>query len=500
MQAHKAYDELIRRTREAALLDSCHELLGWDELTYMPRAGVAHRGNQMALLAGLVHEQSTHPRIAELLAEVEGSELVRDPLSAEAVNVREIRRSYERSTRIPRTLVEELARTASLAQQEWEIARAESDFARFRPWLEKFVALKRSEAELLGYAEVPYDALLDEYEPHTRTADIAHLFDALQKELVPLAQAIVAAQRVPEVGVLQREFPLDRQRVFGEAAAAAIGFDFERGRLDTAVHPFSSAIGPGDCRITTRYCVHNFSDAFFAILHEAGHGLYEQGLDLQHHGTPMGEVGSVGIHESQARLWENTIGRSRAFWRHFFPEARQVFPRALGDVSLDDFYRAANRVQPSLIRVTADEVTYNLHILIRFDLERALIAGDLQAADVPAAWNEAYGRYLGVRPANDAEGCLQDGHWSSGLFGYFPTYTLGNLIAAQLFAQARVDLGDLEEEFACGKFARFLAWLRDRVHRHGHRFSAPRLIEHVTGSALDYRPFVAALRRKYEVA
>jgi carboxypeptidase Taq len=497
MQPQEAYQELIQRSREQSLLGSCAELLAWDEETYMPRAGAAHRGNQQALLAGLHHEQATDPRLGELLRVVESSSLVADPLSPEAVNVRELRRGYDRLTRVPRKLVEELARTTSLAQREWVVARQEGDFALFRPWLDKIVTLKRREAEAIGYETVPYDALLDEHEPGARCADLAVLFDTLRRGLLPLIAEITDSGHKPDVSILRRDYALDRQRTFGEMTAAAIGFDFQRGRLDTATHPFSTSIGPGDCRITTRYNTQHFSDAFFCILHEAGHGLYEQGLDPAHHGTPMGEVGSLAVHESQARLWENTVGRRRSFWEHFFPLARQVFHDALGDVSLESFHRAINYVEPSLTRVTADEVTYNLHILARFELEQALIAGELKAADLPVAWNEAYRRYLGITARNDVEGCLQDGHWASGLVGYFPTYTLGNVFAAQLFAAARTTVGDLDEQFGHGDFGGLLGWLRDKVHRHGSRFRAAQLMERATGSPPDPRPFLESLRRKY---
>ncbi len=497
MRAQAAYDELIRRAREEALLASCAELLGWDEDTYMPPGGVVHRGNQMALLAGLQHEKATDPRVGELLDELEASDLVRDPLAPEAVNVRELRREYRRLTRLPRRLVEEVARVTTIAEQEWVVALRHGDFAHFRPWLEQILVLKRNEAAALNHAARPYDALLDEYEPGAHGADLARLFADLRRELVPLVTAIAGSGRRPDRGLLHREFPLDRQRIFGEAVAAAVGFDFRRGRLDTTTHPFFSTIGPGDCRITTRFSPHNFGDGFFGILHEVGHGLYEQGLDPAHHGTPLGEAASLGIHESQSRLWENTVGRGRAFWEHFFPRARQVFYDALNDVTPEQFFLAVNHVEPSLNRVRADEVTYNLHILVRFELEQALLAGDLGAADLPAAWNEAYRRHFGVTPRDDAEGCLQDGHWAAGMFGYFPTYTLGNVFAAQLFERADADLGGLDDPFARGEFAGLLGWLRDRVHRHGRRYSAARLIEEATGAPPDHRPLVRALRRKY---
>jgi carboxypeptidase Taq len=497
MDARVAYNELIRRAREANLLSSCMSLLSWDEQTYMPKRGVEHRGDQMALLAGLHHEKATDPRIGELLSAVETSQVVADPESAESVNVRELRRSYNRLTKLPRSLVEELARTIPKAQQEWVAARKASSFAQFEPWLEKVVTLKRCEAVCLTSNGALYDALLDEYEPGAKSKEIAALFASLRAELVPLVDAILGSSRRPDLSVLGREFAIDRQRVFGEAAAAAVGFDFESGRLDTTAHPFCTRIGPGDCRITTRYELHSFSDSFFGILHEVGHGLYEQGLDPAHAGTPMGEAVSLGVHESQSRLWENAVARSRAFWVHFFPQARAHFPQSLGDVSLDAFLFAINHVEPSLNRVRADEVTYNLHILIRFDLEQALLSGDLQVVDLPRAWNERYERMLGLAPPNDAEGCLQDIHWSAGLVGYFPTYTLGNLFGAQLYARAFEELGDLESEFASGQFHTLLSWLRERVHRHGHRFHSAQLIERVTGAPPDHKPLIRALARKY---
>jgi carboxypeptidase Taq len=497
MTAQAAYDELAERSRERFLLASCSALLGWDEQTYMPKGGAEHRGRQMALLAGLHHEKATDPRIGELLAEVEGSDLARAPTSPAAVNVREWRRQYDRQTKLPRALVEELAKTTSLAQQEWIAARRASDFPRFRPWLDTIVTLKRREAECLGFEEDAYDALLDEYEPGARSRDLASLFEALRQELVSLAAAISGAGRKPDISILQRDYPVDRQRIFGEVMAAAVGFDFQRGRLDITAHPFCTGIGPGDCRLTTRYDPQDFGDAFFSILHEVGHGLYEQGLDPAHAGTPMGEAVSLGVHESQSRLWENAVGRSLPFWRHAFPTARRIFHEALADVSLDAFHFAVNHVEPSLIRVQADEVTYNLHILIRFTIERSLLSGDLPVADVPGAWAERYREDLGIAPKNDAEGCLQDIHWSAGLIGYFPTYTLGNLYAAQFFAKAREELGDLDAAFARGEFADLLGWLRQRIHQQGQRYRPAALVEHATGSKPDHRPLLQALRRKY---
>jgi carboxypeptidase Taq len=548
LDPHAAYDELILRARELATLGSCSAVLGWDEQTYMPRGGAEHRGSQMAILAGLHHERATDPRIGDLLLDIEASSLVSDPESVAAVNVRELRRSYDRRVRLPKTLVEELARTTSLAQGEWVAARSANDFARFCPWLEKIFQLKREESACLrsvfgrsGAGAAPgkipptsagaapasdpsaveqatpvavYDPLIDEYEPGATSAELANLFQELRRELVPMVFAITEAIHRRTSGrlagsnpheskvsdgeaVLKRLYPLDRQKVFGEGVAAAVGFDFGRGRLDVTAHPFCSGIGPGDCRITTRYDEHQFNEAFSGILHEVGHGLYEQGLEEAHYGTPMGEAVSLGIHESQSRLWENAVGRGRAFWTYWFPLARSVFREALADVTLDQFHAALNHVTPSLIRVAADEATYNLHIIVRFELEQDLLSGNLPAADLPAAWNQKYQEALGVTPPDHASGCLQDIHWSAGLVGYFPTYTLGNLYAAQLFAQADSDLGGLDQAFARGEFRGLLDWLRAKVHCQGQRYRPTVLIERVTGRRPDYRPLIEALRRKY---
>jgi carboxypeptidase Taq len=497
MTPDAAYTNLIHATREASLLASCAELLGWDEDTYMPTGGVAHRGRQMALLAGLVHGRQTDPRLGDWLAAVEDTPLVADPLSAQAVNVRELRRLYDRACRVPRRLVEELAQVTTTAQKEWAVAQRRADFNRLRPWLEKIVALKREEADATGWQTEPYDALVDDYEPGATAAMLTRLFAALREELAPLLAGIVASPRQANAAILTRRYPLQRQRSFAQRAAAALGFDFAHGRLDSTTHPFFAAIGPGDVRITTRYALYQFGRAFFATLHEVGHGLYEQGLPAEHHGTPMGQAASLGVHESQARLWENAVGRSRGFWQHFFPTARQMFPTALRDVSEEDFYRAVHHVAPSLNRVEADEVTYNLHIAVRFELERAMIHGELRPADLPAAWAEAYRRYLGVVPADDGAGCLQDGHWAAGMFGYFPTYTLGNVFAAQLIERAAAALGDIDGLFARGEFVGLRDWLRQHVYQQGSRFAAAALIEHVTGQPLEHGSLVRALWRTY---
>jgi carboxypeptidase Taq len=489
--------ELIQRFKEFSLLGSCSSVLGWDERTYMPREGAAHRAEQMALLARLAHETLTAARIGRLLNELEGSELVRDGESPPAVNVREIRRIHDRAVKLPKRLVEELARTTTQAQGVWQEARSKSDFAAFQPWLEKIVGLKREEAAAVGFEESPYDALLDEYEPGATTREVAQVFAALRKELTPLLGEILESGRAPNRDLLHREYPIDRQEEFGREAAQIIGFNFEAGRLDKTTHPFCSGIGPGDCRITTRYNPRFFNESFFGILHEAGHGIYEQGLDYDHVGTPMGSAASLGIHESQSRLWENQVGRSRPFWEQFFPRARKAFPEALRRASLEDFLFAINDVQPSFIRVEADEATYNLHIILRFELEQALVSGDLAPRDVPGAWNEKVYQLFGLTPPNDTQGCLQDIHWSMGGLGYFPTYTLGNLYAAQFMERARRDVSGLEDDFRRGDFGRLKNWLNVKIHRQGQRWRAPDLCRQVTGRTLNHKQLLSYLRGKY---
>lgn len=525
----KLYEEVCRHARRTATMASILELLGWDERTQLPPAGAEHRAEQSTLLAGLIHQRwvdkkfggwieelaahfgagdggggspissSTSIDAAESPATKKGTGPARNkkavPADA-AVVVRRLKRQRDKKVKLPQALVEELARTAVLGQQAWQEARRTDDFPAFQPLLERTIELKRRQAEALGYPQCPYDALLDEFEPEELTANVGPVLENLREALVPLVTAIGQSGRQPDSSIVRRTFPADVQDRFARRAAAAIGFDFNRGRLDVTAHPFCCTLGPDDCRITTRFHEDFFNAAFFGVLHEAGHGIYEQGLPADRYGLPTGEAVSLGIHESQSRLWENMVGRSRAFWSHFYPQARECFPAALADVPPDDFYFAVNEVRPSLIRVEADEATYNLHILIRFELERAMLDGGLQAADLPGAWNEKYRRYLGIAPPNNREGVLQDVHWSAGLVGYFPTYSLGNLYAAQFFAQAEADLGNLDESFAKGDFQPLRDWLRANIHCHGQRFTAAELVQRVTGRGLSAGPLVDYLRKK----
>ena len=490
------FEQVCRHARQTALLGSIDAALQWDERTMMPSAGAEYRAEQITLLAGMIHQRRTDEQFGKWLAELAEGPLADHPYSDTGTTIRRLKREYDKKVKLPRTLVEQLARTAVLGQQAWQQARADDDFAAFRPLLEKTVELKRREAEALGYPQCPYDALLDDYEPDELTSNVAEVLAGLREELVGLVDEIRGSGRRADVSVLNRNFPVDAQEQFGRRLAAQIGFDFRRGRLDATAHPFCTGLGPHDCRITTRYDPRYFNGALFGILHESGHGIYDQGLRTDQHGLPPGEAISLGIHESQSRLWENFVGRSRPFWEHYYPQAQEQFPQALADVPLDEFYFAVNDVRPSLIRVEADEATYNLHILVRFELEQALLDGDLPVDELPAAWKEKYRQYLAIEPPDDAGGVLQDIHWSGGLVGYFPTYSLGNLYAAQLFAQADSDLGGLAGQFARGQFQPLREWLREKIHRHGQRYSAAELVRRVTGRPLSHGPLIEYLRAK----
>src|SRR5882757_2621485 len=480
------YDRLCNHAREAAILNSMQGLLGWDERTKLPPAGGEYRADQMSFLAGLIHKKQTAPEVGEWLAELIDSPLAADPHSDIGADIINPKRDYDRKTKLPQALVEELAKLSVLGQQLWVEARKANDYARFQPLLERTLELKRQEAAAIGYDDQPYDALLDEYEPGAKTSEVAAALRGLREQLVPLVAAIAASKKRPNLEALKGQYPVDLQEKFGKRAIAAIGFDFNAGRLDVTNHPFCGGAGPRDVRLTTRYDERSLDGSFFSTLHEAGHGIYEQGLPADRYGLPTGEAVSLGIHESQSRMWENQVGRSRAFWEYFFPEAQSTFRDALGNVSLDTFYFANNDVRPSLIRTESDEVTYNLHILIRFELELALINDELPVTDLPAAWHAKYREYLGIQSPNDADGVLQDVLWSSGAFGYFPTYSLGNLYAAQFFEKAAADLGDLHEMFARGEFMPLRKWLRNNIHNEGRRYPAAELGHRVTGKALSH--------------
>lgn len=490
---NRSYEEFIRRARELADISHARELLSWDQETCMPPKGAAARAHSLGTLAGLYHEKLTDPALVALVEELKGRDLRGD----EAADLRYLGRDQERALKIPRQLVVELSQTQSLGHEAWVEARKKSDFILFRPWLEKILALQQEIAHRVGFEGTMYNAFLDEYEPYSRAEEIAPVLDELRRRLVPLVERIGAAGKQPAANILDQEFPIDRQEAFGRQVLADLGFDLEAGRLDVSVHPFCSGTSPGDVRLTTRYNPRQLTSALFGIIHEAGHGLYEQGLPVQLSGTPAGRSISLGIHESQSRLWENLVGRSRPFWQHYLPRLREHFPQQLAGVGPDEFYAAINQVAPSLIRVEADEVTYNLHILLRFELEKDLVEGRVRVEELPARWDEKMESYLGIRPPDAARGVLQDTHWSVGLIGYFPTYTLGNLYAAQFFAQAQKEMPELMERVAQGELRGLKTWLNEKIHARGRRVTASELVREVTGQPLSADCFMAYLEGKF---
>lgn len=496
-KTEQQYNKLIDELKRISLLGSCASVLGWDRETYMPSGGAELRANQLSLLAGLKHEWATSSEVGELLEELSDADLGESD-SPQSVNVREAKRDYDRDKKLPQRLVEELSRVSTLSQHAWSEAKDSNDFSSFEPWLKQIINLKREQAACLKQDQgTLYDALLDLYEPGITTQQIQKTFTTLREELVPLVSKIADAKVKPDQSIVTRSFAVDGQRQFSKQMAREIGFDFQRGRIDVSAHPFCSGFGSGDCRLTTRYDENFFNMAFFGTLHEAGHGIYEQGLDTQHAGTPMGSSVSLGIHESQSRMWENLVGRSASFWKHSFPEAQKYFPKALQGVSQKQFYGAINVAEPTMIRVEADEVTYNLHIMLRFELEQRMISGELEADQIPDAWNETFKQYLGITPVDDAHGCLQDVHWAAGYIGYFPTYAMGNIYASQFFEAAGEQLGNLDEMFARGEFEPLKQWLNTNIHQRGQQYSAAELVEVVTGNKFSAEPLVAHLKKKF---
>lgn len=494
------YMQLTALLRDAATLESVAQLLGWDQETYMPPGGAVARAEQSAALAALVHQRRTDPRIGDLIAACENdSSIMSDAESPQARNVREARRAFDKATKLPADLVAELARVGSQSQQVWKEAREKNDFAMFAPWLEKMFSLSRRKAECYGVPQGGelYDALIDVYEPGARAADIERVFTPLADRLSALVQELQDSGRAPSDAPTRVKIDAARQHEFGTFVIKALGFDTNAGRLDVTTHPFCSGIAPGDTRLTTRYREERFTDALYGTMHECGHGLYEQGLPKEaHFGEPLGDSISLGIHESQSRMWENFVGRSRAFWEWALPHAKRILGPALDPFGVDDLYRAVNRSERSFIRVEADESTYNLHVMLRFGIERSLLRGDLAPRDVPGAWNERFERLLGVKVPDDRRGCLQDVHWSFGLIGYFPTYTLGNLHAAQMWEKIKTDLPTLEADMARGEFAPLLGWLRTNVHAHGKRWRADELCTRITGKPLSADPLMRHLEGK----
>jgi carboxypeptidase Taq len=482
---------------EASDLSHAALLLEWDQETYMPPGGVQSRADQLSTLLRLSHLRLTSDEVGRLLEGLE-NDLNGSPFdSDEASLIRVTRRDYEEARKLPPDLVSEIARAGSTARPVWEKARKEENFSLFAPYLEKNVELNRRIADALGYDGRPYDALLNRTEPGMKTAELEAIFAELKAAIVPLVANITRHSDAVDNRVLHRGFDTDLQVSYALEVVKRLGYDLEHGRQDISTHPFSSGFGPDDVRITTRVSRDFFNECLFGSIHESGHAMYEQGMGREIARTPLFGGASPGVHESQSRLWENLVGRSRAFWQHFYPSLQEVFPEPLHGVDEEDFYRAINKSFPSFIRVEADEVTYNLHVLLRFELENEMLEGTLKVKDLPEAWNARIKSYLGLNVANDREGALQDIHWSYVSFGIFPGYTIGNLIGAQLMEKIRTDIPDLDPQIAKGEFGALLGWLRKNVHRHGRKFTPNELMERATGKPLTAKPWIDYVQKKF---
>ncbi|MBA2485141.1 MAG: carboxypeptidase M32 [Nitrospira sp.] len=504
MKTLATLEPLTTRLIEIRRIQSAASVLSWDQETYMPAGSGAARAEQIAVLEGLAHQRLVSDEVERVLA------WCIDPATGEAAHIpgeswdepsrallRETWRDFSRAKKLPSEFVSRLSRECSLAQQTWVTAREESRFSKFLPSLKTVLGLKRDEAHYLGYQASPYDALLDTYEPGATISQLVPLFDRLRERLVPLLKKVQGSTLKIDDGCLHQAFDPAKQMEFGRLVLTAMGYDFDRGRLDLSAHPFTTSFHPSDVRVTTRVFEKDLPSCLFSCIHEGGHGLYDQGLDPRYYGTPLGESLSLGFHESQSRLWENCVGRSHAFWRCFYPMLQHTFPQQLADVPLDRFYAAINRAAPSLIRVEADELTYNLHIMLRVEIEQALIEERAKPEDLPDLWNEKMQSYLGIVPQRDADGVLQDVHWSMGAFGYFPTYTLGNLYSVQFFEQAKQELPQMDEDIATGHLLPLRRWLEQKIHRWGRMFTPDHLARRVTGSGINPEPFLLYLEKKY---
>jgi len=495
------FSETHKLSKTSSLLESIHYLLEWDQETYMPKDAIEFRSEQLELMASLVHKQRTAPSFKKALSKlinIETGSIVDNTLSAEEMAAaREWRRDYLQAVKLPSSYVKLLAKTSSKALHAWSEARRHNNFKAFAPHLEKLITLNKKKAEYLGYKDHPYDALLDLYEPEMKTAYLTELFGKLKISLTELLKSIQAKPKHP-IGFIHQDYPVGHQMRFGHILLKGMGFSDTMSRLDTSSHPFCSALNPKDVRMTTRLIPTLPLSNIFSVIHEGGHGIYEAQLNDKMYGTPLCSAISLGIHESQSRFWETLIGRSLPFWKHYYPLLQKEFPDQLGSVPLDNFYRAVNNVEASMIRVEADEVTYCLHVIIRFELEKALIEGSLKVKDLPAAWNNKMKEYLGICPSADSEGCLQDIHWSMGAFGYFPTYALGNLYAAQFFATFEKAHSNWQERVAKGELGFIKEWLKENLHKYGRQYTPPEIIKKITGRALEATPYVNYLQQKYK--
>jgi carboxypeptidase Taq len=477
-------------------LNSSAALLGWDQQTNMPPMAAEGRGYQLSTLQTIAHHKFTSAEVGKLLDDLEPYAEQLDPDSDDARLIKVTRRDYDKQNKIPADWIAEFAQATTVAQTVWQEARSEDNFTKFQPHLEKNVDLRRRYANFFAPYNHVYDPLLDDFEPGLKTADVQAIFGALRPQQVALIQAISERPQVDN-SFINQTYDEKKQWDFGVEVITAFGYDWRRGRQDKSAHPFTSGFGIDDVRITTRIAKDDVGSALFSTMHEAGHALYELGVDHALERTPLATGASLALHESQSRMWENLVGRSLPFWEHYYPRLQKTFPEQLKDVDVETFYKGINRVEPSLIRVEADEATYNLHVMLRLELEIALMEGKLAVSDLPAAWNARMEEYLGIVPPNDADGVMQDVHWSGGMIGYFSTYALGNLISLQLWEMINADIPDLADQIRQGEFSALLGWLVDKIHRHGAKFEPQEMVQRVTGSKIDPAPYLRYLRTKY---
>jgi len=487
---------LKEKLAEIADIRAASAVLGWDQLVNMPEGAAEDRGEQIATIEKILHNKSTSDEVGKLLDDLSDHGKSLQPDSDDARLIKVAKRDFDKQTKVPADFVAEFARESTVAQSVWEKAKGASDFALFRPNLEKLIALRRQYADFFKPWDHVYDPLLDDFEPGMKTKDVQDIFDRLKPEQVKLIKAISEQEEVDR-SFLSLDFPEKLQWQFGEEVITEFGYDWKHGRQDKSAHPFTTSFGINDVRITTRVRENYLPTAMFGTFHECGHALYELGIAQNLNRSPLADGASMAVHESQSRMWENLVGRSKPFWKRFYPRLQALFPTQLGNVKLDDFYRGINAVQPSLIRVEADEATYNLHIMLRLEMEIALMEGSMQAKEAPEAWNAKFEEYLGITPPDDAHGVLQDVHWSFGGFGYFPTYALGNLVSVQLWERLSADLEDIDGRIEKGDFGAILSWLRENVHVHGAKFEPQELVEKVTGSKISPDPYIRYLTEKY---
>ncbi len=482
---------------EIANLEAATAILNWDQLVNMPNGAAEDRGEQIATLEDISHSKATSEDLGKLLDVLTEDAKNMDPESDEACLIRVAKRDFDKRNKVPAEFVMEMARVSTVAQSVWENARSMSDFELFRPHLEKLVELRRHYADFFKPWKHVYDPLLDDFEPGMKTDEVQTIFNGLRPKQVELIKAISQAKKVDR-SFLFLDFPESSQLAFGEKVISKFGYEWNHGRQDKSAHPFTTSFGLNDIRITTRFNKNYLPTAMFGTMHECGHALYELGIDKKYNRSPLAEGASMAVHESQSRMWENMIGRSKPFWKYFFPKLQEFFPSQLANIDTDTFYKGVNAVDPSLIRVEADEATYNLHIMLRLELEIALMEGSLAVKDAPAAWNEKFKEYLGIVPPDDARGILQDVHWSFGGFGYFPTYALGNLVSAQLWERMNEDIPTLEEQVEKAQFNEILGWLRKNIHIFGAKFEPQTLVKKVTGSKITPEPYIRYLETKFK--